>query len=171
MADFTFAVCETDDEFAQASLFLLQRIRDVHASYSTLSATALIYSYLTEGHLVLAKDGGIPVAVGVYFHGTRENGFADKDVALIDLALSDRAYRGSLLFAEGLAFMVNTIAQRHPGVREIRLAAQSDNRYLNRLYAKFVEPCGVRDGEWGPETIYAGSIGNIRSVLEKWNRV
>ncbi|SFA78871.1 Acetyltransferase (GNAT) family protein [Cohnella sp. OV330] len=171
MAHFQFTLCETDDDLAQASLFMLQHIRDVHPSYSMLATTALIYSYLTEGHLVLAKKDGHPVGIGVFFHGTRDDGFADKNVALIDLALSDREYRGSRLFSEGLAFMVHTIAERHPGVREIRLAAQSDNRYLNRLYAKFVEPCGVRDGEWGPETIYAGSVGKIRSVLEKWNRV
>jgi len=171
MTDFRFTVCETDDEFAQASLFMLQHIRDVHPSFSTLDTAALIYSYLAEGHLVLAKKAEDPVAVGVFFHGTREEGFADRDVALIDLALSDRNCRGSSLFVKGLAYMVESIAARLPGVREIRLVAQSDNRYLNRLYAKFVRPIGTRDGDWGSETVYAAPIANISSMLLQWNRV
>lgn len=165
------AICATDDEFAQASLFLLQHFRDVHPSYSTLETATLIYMYITEGHLVLARDGENAVGACAYYHGTRDNGYEDKEVVLIDVALSDRTYRGSRLFLQGLSFMIGAIAKRHPEAKEIRLVAQSDNRYLNRLYSKFVEPSGVRDGRWGEETIYAGRIDKIRSVVDKWNRV
>lgn len=165
------ALCASDDDFAQAGLFLLRHMRDVHPSFSTLDTVALLYQYITEGRIVLVRDGGETVGLGAYYHGTREADVENKAVALIDLALSARAYRGSRVFVEGFGFTVRTIAERHPEVREIRLAAQSANRYLNRLYAKFAAPCGTRNGAWGEETLYAGSVADIASMLSRWNRV
>lgn len=165
------ALCASDDDFARAGLFLLRHMRDVHPSFSTLDTVALLYQYITEGRIVLVRDGGETVGLGAYYHGTREADFENKAVALIDLALAARAYRGSRVFVEGFGFTVRTIAERHPEVQEIRLAAQSANRYLNRLYAKFAAPCGTRDGAWGEETLYAGSIANIASMLARLNRV
>ncbi|MFC3803329.1 hypothetical protein [Cohnella sp. GCM10012308] len=165
------AVCETDDDFAQASLFLLEHMRDVHPSFSVLDTVTLIYHYLTEGSVVLVREGGEAVGLGAYYQGTREEAFADKEIALIDLALAARPHRGTRVFLDGFGFMVRTISERHPEVREVRLTAQSDNKYLNRLYAKFVRPYGVRDGALGEETLYAGPIEHILSMLGKWNRV
>ncbi|MDG0810179.1 hypothetical protein [Cohnella rhizosphaerae] len=165
------AVCETDDDFAQASLFLLDHMRDVHPSFSVLDTVTLVYHYIAEGFIVLVRDGGEAVGLGAYYHGTREEAFADKEIALIDLALAARSRRGTRVFADGFGFMLRAISERHPEVREVRLAAQSDNRYLNRLYAKFARPYGVRDGALGEETLYAGPIEHILSMLVKWNRV
>ncbi|WP_217593225.1 hypothetical protein [Cohnella sp. GbtcB17] len=165
------AVCATDDDFAQATLFLLEHMRDVHPSFSVLDSVTLAYQYITEGSIVLVREGGQAVGLGAYYHGTREQAFNDKDVALIDLALAVRSHRGTRVFLDGFGFTIRSIAERHPEVREVRLAAQSDNQYLNRLYAKFVRPYGVRDGVLGAETLYAGDIEHILSMLGKWNRV
>ncbi|MDG0792503.1 hypothetical protein OMP38_17700 [Cohnella ginsengisoli] len=88
------AVCATDDDFAQASLFLLEHMRDVHPSFSVLDTVTLAYHYIAEGSIVLVREGEEAVGLGAYYHGTREEAFNDKEIALIDLALAVRSHRG-----------------------------------------------------------------------------
>ncbi|CAI6080000.1 hypothetical protein [Cohnella sp. JJ-181] len=165
------SICATDDDFAQASLFLLEHMRDVHPSFSVMDTVTLVYQYITEGTIVLVKEGGEAVGLGAYYHGTRDEAYENKDIALIDLALAARSHRGTRVFLDGLGFTVRSIAERHPEVREVRLAAQTANEYLNRLYAKFAAPTGVREGAWGEETLYSAEVTEITAVLGKWNRV
>ncbi|NOU69150.1 hypothetical protein GC096_34615 [Paenibacillus sp. LMG 31461] len=168
----SYQKCVSDDDFAKASLFMLSHKRDLHASYSTLEMVTLIYSYVTQGNLICAKDAdNRVVGIVAYYYGTPEQEFQDKDVALVDIAIADRAYRGSRLFIQGLNYMVNQIMEGHPQVQEFRLAALAENDYLCQLYAKFTRSRFEREGSHGKEVVFCEKINNLKDTLKKFTRI
>ncbi|TDF97060.1 GNAT family N-acetyltransferase [Paenibacillus piri] len=165
--------CVSDDDFAKASLFLLAHKRDLHPSYTTLEMVTLIYSYVTQGRLIccIADDDQRIAGVAAYYQGTPEQEFKDRDVASLDAAIMAKAYRGSRLFVQGLQYMLNTIIENHPEVRELKLAALAENDYLCRLYSKFAPPQSVREGTHGKEIVFCEKINTVRDTLKKFTRV
>ncbi|MFC5700719.1 hypothetical protein ACFPVX_05475 [Cohnella faecalis] len=164
--------CVSEDDFAKASLFMLAHKRDLHLSYTTLEMVTLIYSYITQGHLICTIDADHRVvAVGAYYYGTPDQEFQDKDVALLDIAIIDKGFRGSRLFIQGLQYMVNAIGEEHPEVRELRLAALAGNDYLCRLYAKFTSSRFDREGTHGKEVVFCEEMNTLRGTLKKYSRL
>ncbi|KRF07192.1 hypothetical protein ASG89_17770 [Paenibacillus sp. Soil766] len=168
----SYQKCVSDDDFAKASLFMLARKRDLHASYSTLDMVILIHSYVTQGNLITAKDDNNRViGMVAYYFGTPEQEFQDKEIALVDIAIADKAYRGSRLFIQGLQYMVHEIMEGNPQVEEFRLAALAENDYLCRLYAKFTSTRFERDGTYGKEVVFCEKINILRDTLKKFTRI
>ncbi|TBL73951.1 hypothetical protein [Paenibacillus thalictri] len=164
--------CTTDDEFADISLFLLDHRLDLHASLSTVDIISLLYSFITEGHLIrVTDDEHRTIAALTYYHGTPENEFADRHTAMIGLTVADRTYRGSRLFFNGLRFIVDHIAEQHPEVQEVQFAAVKENTYLCRLYSKFMTFSHLRDGRNGQEMVFCEKINNLKATLAKLAKV
>ena len=164
--------CETDEDFAKISLFLLEHKHDLHPSFRTMDVVSLVYSYMTEGNIVYVVDEtGKVVGVSAYYHGTHEQEFRDKEVAFMDIAVSDRAHRGTRLFIKGLSFMVSQIKENLPEVREIRLAALSENEYICKLYAKFARPAYKREGAIGEETIFSTRLEELEAMITRLDKV
>jgi hypothetical protein len=115
-------------------------------------------------------DGTI-IAVAAYYHGTPEQNFEDKEVALIDITVMDRTYRGTRYFLQGFEEMIGYIERTHPEVKQLRLAALSENKYLCRLYSKFAVISSKREREIGEETVFSEDISRIRSSFSRFHRL
>ncbi|WP_338553131.1 hypothetical protein [Paenibacillus sp. KS-LC4] len=172
MAKAYFKRCENDEEYAKASLFLLKHRRDLHPAYTTMDTLTLLYSYLTEGQLVVAlNEQHQVIAITAYYCGTPEQDFQDKEIAFVDMVIVEHIHRGTRLFAEGLGFLVHHVMASHPEVKELRLAALSENKQLCRMYGKFIEEKYKREGALGEETVFGGDIRKIGTMLRKTNPV
>ncbi|WP_409343598.1 hypothetical protein [Paenibacillus sp. MBLB4367] len=157
---------------AKVSLFVLENKHDLHLSFTTIDTISLLYSYMTQGHLLQITDADNRV-VGVlaYYQGTPDQEFKDKEIAFADMAISDRSYRGTRLFLKGLQFWVSQVEKEHPEVQELRLAALSENTYLCKLYAKFTQESYDRDGGIGKETVFCVKIHTIKTTLKNFIKV
>lgn len=164
--------CESDEDFAKASLFAIENKHELHSSYYTLDMVSLLCTYMTQGHMLyIADDEHRMIGLLGYYHGTPEKQFEDKDVVLADTAIMDRAYRGTRLFLKGLRYMVGQIIEKHPDVQVLRLVSLSDNAYLCGLYAKFAEPDYTREGPAGEETVFCVKIHQLKSILYRKYKV
>ncbi|GAA3407007.1 hypothetical protein ACFFNY_00010 [Paenibacillus hodogayensis] len=164
--------CSTDEDFAKISLFILDRRHDLHPSFTTLDTVGLLYGYINQGHSILVEDDeGRVVGATAFYHGTPDREFEDKEVAFVDLAIMDKAYRGTRLFLQGLRFLVSEIAASLTEVEEIRFVALSENAKLCRLYAKITEFSYVREGKLGNETVFCVKLNKIKAILRKFDKV
>lgn len=161
--------CSNESELAAGCLFLFERKRDLHPSILTTDMLAILYEYATRGHMVLAIDNGQVAAAAVYYLGTPEREFADTDTALIDIAIIDKPRRKTRLFARGLHQLVRHIADAHPHVRRLQLAALKENRYLCAMYKKFTSTCNEFDSELGPKLMFGGDLADISASLARYN--
>lgn len=165
-----FKQCVNDEDFAKVSLFILERRHDLHPSFTTLDMVELLYMYLTQGYLHQgAQADNRIIGASAYFHGTPEREFTDKEVALIDMVILDKTYRGTRLFIHSLKYMVGWIMDEHPEVDELRFAALSENTYLCKLYSKFAKSSYTRDGKIGQETVFFENINKIGTILKKFD--
>ncbi|XID91398.1 GNAT family N-acetyltransferase [Paenibacillaceae bacterium WGS1546] len=165
-----FRRCAGDEDYAKASLFILERRHDLHPAFTTLDIVALLYSYITDGHLFVAeKDDGGLIAASAYYRGTPELGYEDKRVAFVDLVVVDRAFRGSRVFMAGLKSLVDHVSAEYPEIEEMRFAALADNAYVCKLYAKLARFSGIREGAIGQEMIYSEKIARLGSILGKYD--
>ena len=164
--------CESDDDYAKVSLFLLAHKHDLHPAISTLEMVSLIYSYVTQGHLVKVTDADNQViGAAAYYFGTPDQEFLNQEVALLDVAIFDQARRGTRAFLQGLQYLVREIVDGNPAVKEIQLAAQADNHYLCRLYGKFARASFTREGSHGQEIVFSEKIVEIQLFLNRFNTV
>ncbi|MCI3918856.1 hypothetical protein MO973_01245 [Paenibacillus sp. TRM 82003] len=168
----TYASCVADDDFAKASLFMLERKYDLHPSFTTLQMVALIYGYITQGTIFRGElPDGRTISIAAYYQGTPERDFVDKDVVLIDVAILDRPYRGTRSFLHGLDQLIESIRCRHPEVQEVRFSARSANEYLYKLYSKFATFAYSRDGDSGEESVFSANITHLGDMLARYRRV
>lgn len=168
----TFKRCVTDDELAQASLFFMENRRDIHASYAAIDSIEMLYTFMTQGHLIQVKDASQQIiALAAYYHGTPEHDFQDKHAAFIEMAVAGRAHRGTRLFLEGLQFMADDISNNYPEVSEVQLAALSSNVYLCNLYAKFADTSFEDDSVLGKQMKFSVKIHNLKAFLDKFKRL
>ncbi|TNJ66871.1 hypothetical protein FE784_08350 [Paenibacillus hemerocallicola] len=164
--------CTTDEDFAKVCLFVLDNKHELHRSFYTMDMVEVLYTYVTQAHMVFVEDADNRViGASAYYHGTPERDFQDKDIAFLDMAIADKAYRGTRLFLVGLQYMVNQIAQEHTEVQEIRLAALADNAYLCRLYSKFTETSYSRAGTELEQLVFCVKINKLKAILRKYGRV
>lgn len=172
MAASMFKRCVTDDDLAQVSLFFMENRRDMHASYSAIFSITTLYTYMTHGQLVQVTDANQQIiGAAAFYHGTPEHDFEDKHVAFIEMAIADRAHRGTRLFLNGLQGLVDEIAANYPDVSEIRFAALSDNVYLCNLYAKFADMSCEEDSVLGKQMKFCVKINNLKAFLDKFKRL
>lgn len=164
--------CTSDEDMAQVSLFILERKRDLHPSFSTLDIVGLLYSYFTQGHLLLALDSADRlIGVTAYYHGTTEEQFQDQEAAYVDIVIFDQAHRGTRLFMKGLRYLVGQIIEQHPQVREIKFAALQENDYLCRLYSKITSSSYIREGSIGTEIVFCANIHSLWTSLDKFGKL
>ncbi|MNQ85072.1 hypothetical protein D3C85_1002200 [compost metagenome] len=161
--------CVSDEALAKVSLFAIENRRELHPSYGTLDMVSLLCSHITQGHLIYIFDTDHRVlGMMTYYHGTPEQEFEDKEMAFVNFAIMDRAYRGTRLFAKGLYYMVELIIEDHPDVQEISFKTLSENAYLCRLYSKFAHVSHTQDSKLGEETVFCVKIHHLRSTLTRF---
>lgn len=167
-----FKVCTTDEDFANVGLFFLQFKRDLHPSFETIDFVSAFYSHVTEAQIIMVTNAEQRViGMTAFYIGTKEQEYSDKEIVYVDIAIGDRAYRGTRLFVDGLLFLIEHVTDNHPEVKELRLAALTDNKYLCRLYSKFTASSYQREGIAGEETVFCNNIFQIKTTLAKFQRV
>jgi hypothetical protein len=165
--------CTNDDDYAKASLFMLQNKRELHPSFTTIDIITLLYNYLTAGSLVRVMDANEQdIGVAAYYLGTPEQDFEDKQqVVFVDNVIIARSYRSSRVFVRGFRYLISQIIVDNPEAQEFRFVALSENTYLQKLYPKFASFIGSREGTTGPEDIYSVEINKLRAFLDRFARV
>lgn len=168
----TFRRCETEQELADVSLFILARRRDLSPSFITLDTLGMLYRYMTQGelHAAFDEEARIVGALALYI-GTPESDYTDKQVAYVDMIVLDPARKGTRTFLRFLNYMAAYMREAHPETTHARFIAQSNNAYLGRLYGKFARPVDTRDDKDGQVTIFFGEISYIRDVLSLYYTV
>ncbi|MFC4402535.1 hypothetical protein [Gracilibacillus xinjiangensis] len=167
-----FERCSNDHDLAMVSLFLLENRHELHPSFTTLDMVSLIYSYATQGQFLQVLDSANRViGAAVYYHGTPDQQFENREVAFVDIAVFEREIRGTRAFLNGLEYMINHIAKSHPEVEEVRFVAYADNTYVCKLYSKFMDVNHSREGKLGKEIIFSQKINNISTFLKRFNKI
>lgn len=163
-------LCESDEDYAQFSLFFIRHRKDFNSQFSlynslehlleTMDFSQSILSYNTKGELICCA----------HYWYTNEGLEPDPKgrAVFIDFVLISKEVRSSRVFFDGFRDLANLIAEDNRGVKQMLFHAQAENAYLNRLYSKFAIPIGEHEGYNGAEIKYAS---DLTSLLHYLNRI
>lgn len=153
-------LCECDSDYARFARFFIANCRQFSRNYQIDSAAAHVLMTLPISRILMYENesGEMIGSVQYYYE-------ADSDTAFIDSAVLLKEYRSSRIFFEGLRDLVRYVCRDYPVVRRFRFHVQIENRYLNRLYSKFADPAGEREGHGGPELIYVSELSRLKAYL------
>ena len=101
-----------------------------------------------------------------YFYGEPDLNYVNKEVVFMYMAAILPKYRCSRLFHQ---VFISTLQQfQKEGKTEIRLQAEADNPYTNKLYSRFAEPIAEKKSLRGKRVIeYGASINDALQVLTR----
>jgi len=164
------SICNDDHNLAKAALFIMEHKHTIHPAYTTTDMVALIYGYVTNGHIITVKDGnGDIIGITAFFIGTEDEQFRNKQIAYVDVAVCTKEYKLSRIFMRGLSYLIRTLATEYPTVEQVQFAALIENEYLCKLYGKLTTSHFDRPGTIGDERVFSAPISHFQSFLTKFS--
>jgi hypothetical protein len=165
-----YLMCEDDMDYARYSQFFIRHYFDFSKSFTLSDAIMHTLETIAQARIMLILDEHDQVIAWAHYRFIDEAGGADSAgaIAFVDSVIIARAHRSSRLFLRSFRQMLQFMLQDNPNAHNIRFTALADNVYLNRLYSKFAEPLGQREGAHGVEQVYAAKIPNVTSYLQQF---
>ena len=167
MSNFTYRLCKPEEKEAVTDVF--------YANHEALclpdrAAAAKISELLfAKGYVLGGYHNGTLVAALGYFLGEPERNFANSEVLYLYVGAILPAYQLTRLFYHGLLF----ILQQYLGtaVTQLRLQAEANNPYTNKLYGRFAQPIAKEKSPRGvPVITYSASIEGAIAYLSRGKR-
>ncbi|MNC32552.1 hypothetical protein D3C75_809140 [compost metagenome] len=151
--------CVTDEDYARFSRFYATRSKQFYSQYSLLDALLHLVNTLSESHILLFDDDKGELIAFIQYK-------IEDQIAFVDSAMLSKEYRSSRLFYEGLRDLARHILAEYKNIQTVRFHALADNLYLTRLYSKFADNIGVRNGVNGLENIFAVNMEQLLKYLK-----
>ena len=166
MEPITFRACTEEDR--PHIIHFLESVKDDFPSIELKRQTIEEITellFLHGGVLAGYKQGTMMAMLG-YFLGEPAQNYANKEVGFIYLTALAPSVRLTRFFLKGIIFSMKTLQEM--GVPEVRFHASADDRYTNRLYARFAQFIGQENNRRGyPCNLYAADISTVLAILTK----
>jgi len=163
-----FRRCLTEDDYVQFTRFFIENRLDFSATFTLNNTLLHILQTIRDSQIILVvdeRDKAVGWAHYQYFTAAYQLD-PHGELAFINSTILAKEYRRSgRLFLNGFRYLAKQIGEENPHVNQVQFCAQSENAYLNRLYAKFANVIGQREGDHGLENIYASEYNQLLSYL------
>ncbi|WP_068775877.1 hypothetical protein [Paenibacillus sp. FJAT-26967] len=165
-----YRICETDEDLAQFTLFFIRNRHDFSVHFTLYDAIVHTLETIRASRIMLVLDpSGLTIGWGYYRYLDRNNEHHPQgEIAFIDSVIISKAYRGSRVFMEGFHRLVQVMVEENTQVKVIQFCALADHPYLNKLYSKFADHTGEREGYYGQENIYSAEINRLKNYLNQF---
>ncbi|GIP33419.1 GNAT family N-acetyltransferase [Paenibacillus sp. J2TS4] len=161
--------CESDEDFAQFTLFLIRHSTEFHSRFSFAEALEHFLGIINNCRILLAMDRHNQLIGWVnYWYATADYEFDPHgELAFIDSVIINKEYRSGRVFLKGFQDMICLIAEENRQVKTVQFHALADNAYLNRLYSKFAHIVGSSEGYFGSENVYSTDFDQLLQYLKE----
>lgn len=168
-----FRNCIRDEDYVQFTLFFIRNRQSFDSQFTLGDAIYHILDTIDRAKILLILDKAEQlVGWGHYQYATPDQEPDNKgEIVFINSVMLLPEMRGSRVFIQGFRCLVQQIIEENPHVKQFQFYAQSENLYLNRLYSKFADVIGEREGLYGSEHIYSAAIPQLTHYLRLEKRI
>lgn len=150
-----FEVCSTTREWSRFTDFYIRHRTQILPYYRVSLAVKDVRDYMQQGRAaLLLNEADSVVGVGGFVLGLQQDGFKDKDIAVLGNSCFTEQYRNNRTFVRGLQKLAEQIEDANPRVREVQIPTPEDNDYTNRLYSKLTNKLHTHDSYYGKVNVY-----------------
>jgi len=162
-----FRRCIHDQDLVQFTLFFIQNRLDFSRRFTLVDAVYHILDNIQNSQIVLVVDSQDKMVGWAHYQYVTKEHEPDPhgEIAYIYSVILKQEYRSSRVFLQGFRYLVEQIRAENSQVKRVQFFAQSENAYLNRLYAKFATIIGEREGDHGHEYMYAADFTKLCDFL------
>jgi len=164
-----FEVCSTVRQWSRFTDFYIQHRTRIIPYYRVSLALKDVRNYMKQGRaaLILNETDQV-VGNGCFVLGLEEDGFNDKDIAVLGNSCFIEEYQHNRTFIRGLQKLVEEIEDANPNVKEVRIPTSADNAYTNRLYQKLTTKCQSQKSEYGTVNVYSMSFRELADFCSRF---
>ncbi|PYI56335.1 hypothetical protein [Paenibacillus flagellatus] len=165
-----FEVCTTTAQWGRFTDFYIRHRTRIIPFYRVGLAVKDVRDYMTEGRaaLILNENDWV-VGIGSFVLGLQEDGYKDKNIAVLGNSFFVEEYRNNRTFVRGLQKLAEQIEDANPHVREVRIPTAADNDYTNRLYRKMAAKLHTYDSSYGKVNVYATSFREYKQFCSRFS--
>lgn len=155
--------CESDEDYAQFTLFFLRHRADFNPTFTLADALHHIVGTIDSTHILLVINTQNQVMGWSYYRFIDADGNPDAEgeTVFVDSIIIAEELRRSRTFYQGFRDMVQQVARENSHVQSMQFHAETDNAYLNRLYSKFASVIDQTEGFFSSENIYAADFNEL----------
>ncbi|MBB6634839.1 hypothetical protein [Cohnella thailandensis] len=155
----TFEICSSIGQWSRFSEFYLEHRNGIIPGYQVKHALTDIKNVMRKGRAAILVNGKNEViGIGGFTLGMEENGFENKEIAVLINSYFKEEYRGNRTFIRGLQVLAEQIKDASSEAVEVRLPTFAHNGYTNRLYGKFAGRIETKNTPYGEFHIYSASF-------------
>lgn len=164
-----YRVCKNDEDFIEYALFFIRHRKDFSRLFSLSDTLMHVLETIRTSHIILVLDQmDNTIAWMNYRYVTQEyEPHPEGEIAFVDSVIMKESQRSSRLFVNGFRHLVNYIDQENHHVRTFQFHALADNVYLTRLYSKFADIIGQREGYHGTENIFSADFSRLLQYVNR----
>ncbi|KQL46948.1 hypothetical protein AN963_19015 [Brevibacillus choshinensis] len=166
-----FRRCVSDEDYAQFALYFIRHRKEFHSQFSLNDTLVHILETIQNSRIILVEDHLDNMIGWVHYHYYNADYQDDStgEIAFVNSVIIAEQFRSSRIFLQGFRYLVNQIAEESQAIKLFQFCALEENAYLNRLYAKFAQPIGKREGYNGIENIFSTEFQLLLSYLNRAN--
>lgn len=166
-----FRMCTSDADYAKFTLYFIRHRREFHPFFTLYDTLSHIFVTLPHARIILVEDlNDNVIGWGHYqYYSADYQDDPQGEIVLVNSVILDQKFRSSRLFIHGFRHLANQIAEENPSIKLFQFSAREDHPYLNRLYSKFAQPIGKREGYNGTENIYSTEFERLLFYLNHPN--
>lgn len=162
-------ICRGNVEWSRFTAFYIAHRTRIIPGYRVDLAVRDVKNYMKQGRgAILLNEAGEVIGNGCFTLGLQEDGFQDPSIAVLGNTYFAEKYRQTKTFVRGLQVLAEQIAEANPDVREVRIPAQADNDYTNRLYRKLAERRQSYETAYGTVHVYAASFRDFAAFCDRF---
>ncbi|WP_409345398.1 hypothetical protein [Paenibacillus sp. MBLB4367] len=151
-----FEICSNTGQWGRFTDFYLEHRTRIIPGYRVSYALTDVKNYMKQGRgAILLDDANQAIGIGCFVLGLEQNGFTDKEIAVLGNCYFKEAYQNNRTFVRGLQVLADQIQDANPDVREVRIPTSADNAYTNRLYQKLATKLHSLETRYGTFHVYS----------------
>ncbi|WP_020619974.1 hypothetical protein [Paenibacillus daejeonensis] len=161
-----FTWCRSDADYARFVLYYIRNRHLFSEQLNLLESLFYVLDSIQRTRILLIQSGETLIGWGQFGY-VNEAYEPDPEGPILFMQSTAVApdHRSPMLFFLGFREMIGSVIAETPHVREFHFFALRDHTYLNRLYSKFAQIIGQREGMHGEENIYATGMDELKRYL------
>ncbi|MBO9610831.1 MAG: hypothetical protein J7639_33075 [Paenibacillaceae bacterium] len=162
-------ICRSNGQWSRFTAFYTANRTRIIPNYRVDLAVRDVKNYMKQGRgAILVNEAGEVIGNGCFTLGQQEDGFGDPSIAVLGNSYFEEEYRQTKTFVRGLQVLAEQIADANPDVREVRIPAQAENDYTNRLYRKLAEKHHSYESDYGTCHVYSTPFREFAAFCDRF---
>ncbi|MFD0696329.1 hypothetical protein ACFQZT_19875 [Paenibacillus sp. GCM10027628] len=164
-----FEICTDTRQWSRFTDFYIEHRARIIPHYPVNLALRDVKNYMLQGRAaIIVNERDEVIGIGSFVLGLAEDGFQQKEIAVLGNSCFKEEYQNNRTFIRGLQVLAAQILEVNPDVQEVRIPTQADNAYTNRLYQKLASKHYSYESDYGKIHVYSIPFGEYIEFCNRY---